>query len=89
MTSAEFAKLMGWGMAVCAVMIVVCLLRYRALGASAYVQAASFAIMGVLIFGVRHEWSAGWLFTFVGLLLASFAADFVVRARRDGPSEGA
>lgn len=71
---------MYWGMAICAIMVVVSLLRAKKLGASAYVQATSYVVMGFLMFLVQGGYPQGWLIGGGILLFCLLVLDFAVRA---------
>lgn len=86
MTEAEFRNALAWGMGVCAFMIVVSLARYRQRGTSAYIQAASFAVMGALLYAIRIEFDRRLQIAFGVVLGALFVADFVSRSGY-GPKE--
>jgi hypothetical protein len=86
MTEAEFRNALAWGMGVCAFMIVVSLARYRQRGTSAYIQAASYAVMGALLYAVRAGSSQSAQVALGGALALLFVADFVARSGY-GPKE--
>ncbi|MCW5943786.1 MAG: hypothetical protein KIS66_16255 [Fimbriimonadaceae bacterium] len=80
MTLNEFQAALYWGMAICAVMVFVSLLRVRKLGASAYVQATSYVVMGFLLYLVQAGYPQPWLIGAGVVLFALFVLDFAVRA---------
>ncbi len=86
MTEAEFRIALAWGMGVCAFMIVVSLARYRQRGTSAYIQAASYAVMGALLYAIRLGLSQPVQIAIGVVLAALFVADFVSRSGY-GPRE--
>ncbi len=86
MTEAEFQNALAWGMGVCAFMIVVSLARYKQRGASAYIQATSFAVLGALLYAIRLELSRTVQTTIGVVLAALLIADFVARSGY-GPKE--
>lgn len=80
MTTRELDLALYWGMAICAVMVVVSLLRAKKLGASAYVQATSYVVMGFLMFLVQGGYPDGWLIGAGIVLFLLLVFDFAVRA---------
>ncbi len=86
MTESEFRNALAWGMGVCAFMIVVSLARYRQRGTSAYIQAASYAVMGALLYAIRLGLAQPVQIAIGVVLAALFVADFVSRSGY-GPRE--
>lgn len=75
-----YEDLYGAGTVICGVMIVVLILKIRTRGKSAYVMALAFLVMGLLLQGLKMQWSS-LVTNFLGIVLGLLLVyDFLFRA---------
>jgi chromate transport protein ChrA len=74
--------LLTGGLLLCALMILVWCLRIRSQGTRAFVMASSFAVMGLLILGLKFRWSDVLVVILACILFLLLAADVAIKAKR-------
>jgi hypothetical protein len=88
MTPNDVAPFFIIGMAICAIMMIVSLLRFKTRGPSACVMAAAFAVLGIDMFLVKIQASQPVIIGGCGLLVILLGLDFAARSaypRKDQP----
>lgn len=76
------------GMLICALMIVVWLLRVRSKGLGAWLMASAFAVFGFLLFAMKNEAPRSLLIGLGVSLFALLVGDAAVRLRNQGKEIG-
>lgn len=84
MTQSEFRLFLDGAMALCAVLAIINVARYRSRGASAYILAVAFLVAGGALYLLHQDAPINQVYAAGAFVLLLLFLDLAVRSRRHG-----